>query len=503
MSITRKLICILICAALMAGMLPAALAEEDSVIAYTFGEFKEYAESGNYSAIRLYDGNYEATADVTVTQNLEIDLKGCPLDMGKHTITVTSGTLTIKDTSSGTAGKILGSVSDPALNHSLIKLTGSGSLVLISGSILGKKESTDTSYTTGIEQDGSGSILIKGGAVTGYYYAILHNGSGSVTVTGGSVEGNGSAIVHYGTPGIVSIQGGTVKTNNSTAAAIQTAFASVDVSGGYINGKLQLTAGSELKGGFYTVEPPEDYIPEGYKREVQQGEETYKYKIICTGTVLTADPSNPKTAKAGESFQLKVALTDLNGDALSGKTVTYGSITGTTDSDGIATLTFPGEEEGNYSYTVTFAGDAPYESTTCKLNITVTDRYTITSGADSSYTKGSGKTLEFTCDGDDSMFSELAVDGSAVDKANMDVRHGSTVVTLKNSYLESLNNGSHTIRFKYSDGKFSNTVNFTVNPKAEPTPETGDETPVMIFGALALISILGIAILEKRTRNGN
>ena len=84
----------------------------------------------------------------------------------------------------------------------------------------------------------------------------------------------------------------------------------------------------------------------------------------------------------------------------------------------------------------------------------------------------------------------------------MDVRHGSTVVTLKNSYLESLKNGSHTIQFKYSDGKFSDTVNFTVNPKAEPTPETGDETPIMIFSALAIISILGIAILGKKARNG-
>ena len=123
-------------------------------------------------------------------------------------------------------------------------------------------------------------------------------------------------------------------------------------------------------------------------------------------------------------------------------------------------------------------------------------QYVITAGEES-YTKGSGKTLTFTCNGPLDKFEELTVNGNAVDKDNMDVKQGSTIVTLKNSYLEKLSIGKHEVQFMYQDGE-SDKVSFTINPAPEPSPETGDETPIMIFSVLAVISILGIAVIGKK-----
>ena len=411
MSTTRKLIGMLICVVLMAAMIPAALSEGGSAEVGTFALFKRYAESGEYASIKITE-DFIATDNVTVNNSLKIELNGKQLDMRTYTIAVQAGTLTVKDSSSGTAGNIV--VSENDAKYAPVTLTESGSLVLQSGTIGG-----DTG--TGIIQRGSGSICIDGGLARGDAYAILHSGSGSVTVTdggalatygiylqgtgsvkvtGGSVVGYGCAIGHVGTSGgSVSIEGGSVNCNDSGGIAIQTVAAGLDVSGGvitgagaaiqsskanisggYINGGLQLTSGSELTGGFYTAEPPSAHIPKGYEAvecDEVQGNVHYTHKIICVATTLTADRSNPDTAKVNESFQMKVSLTDSNGDALSGKEIIYSdSIRGTTGSDGTVILTFPGEAKaGKRSYKVRFEGDedGPHAASECSLSIRIID----------------------------------------------------------------------------------------------------------------------------------
>lgn len=76
------------------------------------------------------------------------------------------------------------------------------------------------------------------------------------------------------------------------------------------------------------------------------------------------------------------------------------------------------------------------------------------------YDKASGRDVTITCNGDFAKFTGIKVDGSVVDSSNYTAVSGSTVLTLKASYLGTLTDGSHTITFVYTDGEAN--ANLTV-----------------------------------------
>ena len=84
----------------------------------------------------------------------------------------------------------------------------------------------------------------------------------------------------------------------------------------------------------------------------------------------------------------------------------------------------------------------------------------IIAGDNQIYNKASGSDVTITCNGDFAKFTGIKVDGSVVDSSNYTAVSGSTVLTLKASYLGTLTDGSHTITFVYTDGEAN--VNLTV-----------------------------------------
>ena len=84
----------------------------------------------------------------------------------------------------------------------------------------------------------------------------------------------------------------------------------------------------------------------------------------------------------------------------------------------------------------------------------------IIAGDNQIYNKASGSDVTITCNGDFAKFTGIKVDGSVVDSSNYTAVSGSTVLTLKASYLGTLTDGSHTITFVYTDGEAN--ANLTV-----------------------------------------
>ena len=84
----------------------------------------------------------------------------------------------------------------------------------------------------------------------------------------------------------------------------------------------------------------------------------------------------------------------------------------------------------------------------------------IIAGDNPIYNKASGSDVTITCNGDFAKFTGIKVDGSVVDSSNYTAVSGSTVLTLKASYLGTLTDGSHTITFVYTDGEAN--ANLTV-----------------------------------------
>ena len=86
--------------------------------------------------------------------------------------------------------------------------------------------------------------------------------------------------------------------------------------------------------------------------------------------------------------------------------------------------------------------------------------YQIIDGANGKHTIGKDGTLTFRSNAPFSEFKAVLVDGVIVDPSNYDVSKGSTIVRLKQSFLDTLSKGSHTIAIQSIGG--TATANFSV-----------------------------------------
>ena len=153
--------------------------------------------------------------------------------------------------------------------------------------------------------------------------------------------------------------------------------------------------------------------------------------------------------------------------------------------------------------------------------------YQIINGADSKHTIGKDGTLTFRSNAPFSEFVAVLVDGVKVDPSNYDVSEGSTIVRLKQSFLDTLSKGSHTIAIQSIGG--TATTNFSVAETPTPStptagitnvqpnggaqaaqkttvnakaPVTGEASPVSCV-VLALIIVGGFALLIAELRKAH
>ena len=81
--------------------------------------------------------------------------------------------------------------------------------------------------------------------------------------------------------------------------------------------------------------------------------------------------------------------------------------------------------------------------------------YAITEGKGSSYALQSGSSLTVRGNGDFSKFTGIKVDGVQIGAENYEAKSGSTIVTLKSSYLDTLTAGTHSLEILWTDGSAS------------------------------------------------
>ena len=154
---------------------------------------------------------------------------------------------------------------------------------------------------------------------------------------------------------------------------------------------------------------------------------------------------------------------------------------------------------------------------------------------DTTFEAGTDDTVTLHFNGDLALFDELVIDGNVVPKDQYTLTEGSTIVTLKSSYLETLGTGDHTVTAVYNtnmdnveNAKDEVSAVITVKksedkpaepdsssgngnapapvPTATPTntsgsPNTGDITSItgyLVSGALSLARIVGINKKRKK-----
>ena len=130
--------------------------------------------------------------------------------------------------------------------------------------------------------------------------------------------------------------------------------------------------------------------------------------------------------------------------------------------------------------------------------------YAIVEGANSAWAKNTDGTLTFRANGDLSKFSAVKVDDSTVAAEQYTVVSGSTVVTLKKEFLDTLSVGKHTLTVVYSDGACSADFEIQAAQAGEPDKpaETGDSSNPMLWIALLLVggALVGAAAIEKKKK---
>lgn len=127
--------------------------------------------------------------------------------------------------------------------------------------------------------------------------------------------------------------------------------------------------------------------------------------------------------------------------------------------------------------------------------------YEIVKGDAGKWEKGTKTGLSFMVNGACSKFTGIEIDGKPVDKDNYTVVSGSTIITLKAEYMETLSAGRHRLAVQYTDGKAS--CEFEVFAKDDITaPGTGDSSNILLWITLLVVSggMLGTATVKNKKR---
>ena len=154
-----------------------------------------------------------------------------------------------------------------------------------------------------------------------------------------------------------------------------------------------------------------------------------------------------------------------------------------------------------------------FTTQTCEeeiANIAIPKLPVIIKGAGSVWEKGSTTGLSITSDAAFVDFLSVAVDGTTLAEKDYTVEAGSTVVTLKPSYLEGLDAKEHTIAIVSKNGTATATFTILAEQQEEGgsgLPQTGDNSNMLLWVVLLVViaaAAAGLTIYmnkKRRTRN--
>ena len=128
--------------------------------------------------------------------------------------------------------------------------------------------------------------------------------------------------------------------------------------------------------------------------------------------------------------------------------------------------------------------------------------YEVTEGANQKYTITKNSEAKFKINADFRLFDDgkVYVDNELVDPKNYKAESGSTIITLKKEFVDTLSVGEHTLKVLFNDGGEAITT-FNVARVTVPTdnPQTGDNIGFYIIsGILSIVGLAGAGIFYRR-----
>ena len=132
--------------------------------------------------------------------------------------------------------------------------------------------------------------------------------------------------------------------------------------------------------------------------------------------------------------------------------------------------------------------------------------YEVTEGANQKYVITKNSEAKFKINADYSLFDgKVYVDGVLVDSKNYTSESGSTIITFKKEFVDSLSASEHTLKVTFTDGGEATTTFTVANVTTEvDNPKTGDNIALYIVtGVLSMIGLAGAGVFAYRRKQTN
>ena len=275
---------------------------------------------------------------------------------------------------------------------------------------------------------------------------------------------------------------------------------------------------TSVDGGNGTITPSKIGVVEGNKVEITFTPNAgYMIDKVLVNTVETTVSGNKIELTVNEEKEVQVSYKKIP------FTVTVKDVDGATITpNGVVAVNYGEDKEftitANSGYklvkvlvdetdkTADMVGDTlKLTNITSNINLeVVVERivYEVTEGANQKYTITKNDEAKFKINADFRLFDggKVYVDNELVDPKNYTAESGSTIITLKKEFVDTLSVGEHTLKVVFNDGGEAITT-FNVAKVIVPTdnPQTGDNIVFYIISAiLSIVGIVGVGIFYRR-----
>ena len=285
-----------------------------------------------------------------------------------------------------------------------------------------------------------------------------------------------------------------------------------------VNVKDMFDVITSVDGGNGTITPSKIGVVEGTKVEITFTPNTgYMIDKVLVNTVETTVIGNKIELTVDEEKDVAVSYKKIP------FTVTVKDVDGATITpNGVVAVSYGEDKEftitANSGYklvkvlvdgtdkTADMVGDTlKLTNITSNINLEVVVEkivYEVTEGANQKYTITKNNEAKFKINADFRLFDagKVYVDNELVDPKNYTAESGSTIITLKKEFVDTLSVGEHTLKVVFNDGGEAITT-FNVAKVIVPTdnPQTGDNIVFYIISAiLSIVGIVGVGIFYRR-----
>ena len=125
-------------------------------------------------------------------------------------------------------------------------------------------------------------------------------------------------------------------------------------------------------------------------------------------------------------------------------------------------------------------------------------KYTILSGDNQTYEVDSNKDIVIKADGELEKLVKVKLDGIEVNSSNYELKSGSTILTLKSNYLNTLEPGTHKLELEYSDGIVNTEIIITKIENVVSNTKKVNDNLIIIIASIADALLLAFIIFMCR-----